>query len=274
MSINELFANNSTTTATNGGTLPGTIQLTDIASSLASNAMKLVNEDMEQYGQLVVLSQKDPASLDKIVGLVDIDKQSPGLDFLRNIDDATIISMLKSQQSKRSRCKSKEMTKDNYMSMLTAAFAETLIRLVTGKEKGNYGGRMAGTVSYSDERLAQLANDQEALRKEIRNIQSKKSIMKSKAGFTEENNERWDALLAAQDQLISMRISNGGTTRVVVDETRNSLKEMLAEVEPNKLKAADLKQLLESIKDLAFDDVTADDAYTTAEADTSEDAQQ
>lgn len=258
MSINELFATNATATST-GGTLPGTVQLTEISSSMADKIMKLVNDNIAEYNDLLVKSQTDAAALDQLVTLVEIDKDHSSLDFLRALDETTLDNMLKSQQSKRSRCKSKDMTLDNYTSMLTAAIAETLIRLVTGKEKGNYGGRSGGVVEYSDERLKQLAEDQEALRKEIRNLQSKRSIMKSKAGFDEED-ERYIALLAAEDQLKAFRIPAGGTTKIVVDETKDSLKELLAEVNPHDLKAAELKQLLESIKGMAFADITEEDA--------------
>lgn len=258
MSINELFAAATNTATPNGGTLAGTTQLTELASATANSIMKIVNENMDTHSDTLVKSQSDSAALDQLVDLVEIDKDQSSLDFLRTIDETTIDNMLKSQQSKRSRCKSKDMTMNNYMSMLTAAIAEKMIRLVSGKEKGNYGGRSGGSVEYSDERLQQLSEDQEALRKEIRNIQSKKSIMKSKAGF-EESDERWKALLVAEAQLKGMRASTV-TTKVIVDETRDSLKELLAEVNPQDLKAAELKQLLENIKDLAFEDATSEDA--------------
>jgi hypothetical protein len=92
--------------------------------------------------------------------------------------------MLKSQQSKRSRAKSKAMTLDNYTTLLTAAIAEDIIREIYNKPKSAGGfHRAAGTVDYTIDQLQALHDDQEALRKEIRNVQSKKSIMKSKNPF-------------------------------------------------------------------------------------------
>ena len=97
------------------------------------------------------------------------------------------------------------------------------------------------------EQLEELKEDQDRLKKEIRNVQSKKSIMKSKADFSEED-PRWQALLVAEEQLKSIRISTGRTQVVKVDETKDALTETLADVDIEHLKAADSKELLAKIK--------------------------
>lgn len=108
---------------------------------------------------------------------------------------------------------------------------------------------MSGSVDFSAEQLEALREDQERLKKEIRNIQSKKSIMKSKADFSEDD-ERWQALLVAEEQLKSVRVSTGGTKVVKVDETKEKLAEMLSDLDPSHLKAADSKEMLARIKEL------------------------
>lgn len=245
--MNNLFATvNETTTVGNRG-LSGTAQLTSIASSVANKILQVMNEDIDSYYEDIKASQTDNSAMDKL-----IEKVNPlaevDVDFLRELDDETIDGMLKSQQSKRSRCKSKAMTMDNYRALMTGAIAENLIRLATGKEKHSVGARrMAGSVDYTIEELQQLSEDQERLKKEIRNVQSKKSIMKSKADF-DESDERYQALLRAEQQLKDMRVS--GASIVEVDTTKNALTDALAGVDIQSLKAAEAKELLEKLAGL------------------------
>lgn len=249
--MNNLFATvNESTTVGNRG-LSGTAQLTSIASNIASNILQVMNNNIEEYAEDIKASQVDNNAMDKL-----IEKVSPlsdvDVEFLKELDDETIDGMLKSQQSKRSRCKSKAMTMDNYRALMTGAIAENLIRMATGKEK-HAGGprRMAGSVDYTIEELQALSEDQERLKKEIRNVQSKKSIMKSKADF-DESDERYQALLKAEQQLKDMRIS--GSNIVEVDTTKNALTDLVSGVDINNMKAADAKALLEQIKALAHND--------------------
>lgn len=230
--------NRETTTSTRN--LAGTAQLTSLASTIANDILQTANDNFEEYRELIAKSKSDHSAMDELIAkafnLADVDAE-----FLKELDEATLDGMLKSQQSKRSRAKSKVMTMDNYRSMMIGAIAENIIRLVTGKKKAAGGNRRkAGKVEYSAEELAALQADQEKLRKEIRNVQSKKSIMKSKEGFSEED-ERWLALLKAEEQLKALRED---TRTVVVDDTREKLAAMLDGVKVNSLKAADAKELL------------------------------
>lgn len=243
--MNNLFAteNNATTVGSRG--LTGTAQLTSIASNIAAEIIRTMNEDIEEYTADIKASQSDNNAMDKLIERVR-PLSADDANFLNDIGEEVIEGMLKSQQSKRSRCKSKTMTMDNYRALMTGAIAENLIRLVTGKEKNSSGPhRHAGVVDYTIEQLQQLEADQEKLKKEIRNVQSKKSIMKSKADF-DENDERYQALLKAEQQLKDMRI--GTTVEIVeVDKTKDSLSELLAGKDIHDLKAADSKELLEQI---------------------------
>lgn len=262
--INGLFANATPAVGTSNGTLAGTQQLTNTASAITDNIMNIIgiSDDQEVIAK-IQQSMTDMSVLDKLIS-DNYDLGSVDIDFLKALDEETLDGMLKSQQSKRSRCKSKEMTADNYKSMMTAAIAETIIRLAIGKEKGSFGGRSGGSVAYSEERLVQLAADQEALRKEIRNVQSKKSIMKSKASFTE-SDERWQALLVAEGQLKSIRSDAPGATRTVVDPLREQLKELLAEVDEQGMSAKNLKELVASIKSYVWPAEPETDEQTSDE---------
>lgn len=242
--MNSLFATVTGTATYNNRGLTGTAQLTSIASSLATEIIQTMNADIENYADDIKKSQTDNNSMDELIEKV-YPLSNADIDFLREIDEDTLDGMLKSQQSKRSRCKSKAMTLDNYKALMTGAIAENLIRLATGKEKHAGGARrMAGSVDYTIEQLQMLGEDQEKLKKEIRNIQSKKSIMKSKADF-DENDERYQALLRAEQQLKDMRVS--GASIVEVDTTKNALTDLLAGIDLEHLKAKDSKELLEQI---------------------------
>ena len=251
MSINELFGTNEMSVSVAHRGLPGTAELTSIASAAARTILQHMEEDIENYRPRIQKSTTDAKELDAIINEFKPYAEIQDDHILRHLDDETVESMLKSQQSKRSRTKSKAMTLDNYVTLLTAAIAEDILREIYNKPKSAGGfHRAAGTVDYTIEQLEALGADQEALRKEIRNIQSKKSIMKSKADFSEDD-ERWQALLIAERRLKDMRI--GGATQVVeveVDRTKDALAELLDGVDINHLKSAEAHELLEKIAEL------------------------
>ena len=248
--INEMFnATENNATTTNARSLAGTAQLTAVANELVAHCIKTLNDSLDECREDFEASKHDHSAMDALLAKL-IDFDTVDVEFIKELDEATVDGMLKSQQSKRSRAKSKAMTLDNYKSMMAGAIAENLIRKATGKVKSAGGARrMSGSVDFTAEQLEELKNDQERLKKEIRNVQSKKSIMKSKADFSEEN-PRWQALLVAEEQLKSIRVSTGRTQVVKVDETKDALAEKLADVDIEHLKAADSKELLEQIKEM------------------------
>ena len=258
MSINELFGTTEANVTGTGRSLPGTAELTAIASAAAHRIVKAMEADIETYRPIIQKSAADSKALDNLISefkpLYDIDDEH----ILMNLDDETVESMLKSQQSKRSRSKAKTMTLDNYVTLLTAAIAEDILREIYNKPKSAGGfQRSTGLVDFTIEQLEALGNDQEALRKEIRNIQSKKSIMKSKADF-DESDPRWHALLKAEQQLKDLRV--GGRSSVVeVDRTKDALSELLAGKDISKLKSSDAHALLEQIAAMANGDVATDE---------------
>lgn len=249
MSINELFGTNIETT-TNARTLAGTAALTQVASAGAAHAIRRMEADIENYRDRIALSATDSAELDKLIDelkpLVDIESDDP----LRFLDEDTVESMLKSQQSKRSRAKGKAMTLDNYKTLMTAAIAEDILRELYNKPKQAGGAKRRGSVEFTTEQLDALSADQVQLRKEIRNIQSKKSIMKSKADF-DESSEAWQQLLTVESTLKGLRVGGRSSTVVEVDTTKDALADVLEGVDIEHLKAADAKELLARISELS-----------------------
>lgn len=247
MSINELFGTTNEMSTHNARALPGTTELTNVAHSCAIRVMNAMEANIEAYRPRIQKSATDTKELDAILDeLLDysIDDES----ILYNLSDEQVEAMLKSQQSKRSRAKSKAMTLDNYIVLLTAAIAERILREIYNKPKsaGNFQ-RVAGSVDYTIEQLEALGADQEALKREIRNVQSKKSIMKSKADF-DESSPRWQALLKAEQQLKDLRVGGRhGVVEVEVDKTKNALADLLAGKDIRKMKSAEAHELLEQI---------------------------
>lgn len=258
MSINELFGTNEAINTASGRSLPGTAELTNVAQSAAIRIMNQMETDIEYYRPRIQASTTDSRELDLLMDeLLEYNIEDDSI--LYSLDDEAVEGMLKSQQSKRSRTKSKIMTLDNYVSLLTAAIAERILREIYNKPKAHVGfARRNGGADYTIEQLEALGNDQEALRREIRNIQSKKSIMKSKADF-DEADPNWHALLKAEQQLKDMRVSNRATTVVEVDKTKDALSELLAGKDISKLKSADAHALLEQIAAMANGSEPTDD---------------
>ena len=249
-----LFANNSNTNqevSNRGNQLSSTANLTRISTDIAREILKRAEADAEKYQAKIVESQKSHDVMDQLINDI-YDLTTVDIEFLKAESEEVLDRMIKSQQSKRSRAKSREMTLDNYITMLTGAVAENLLRIAANKPKSaGGGGARRGTVTYSEEELEAFKNDPEALRRALRNVQSKKSIDKSKADWDPES-ERWQELLAAEEQLKAIRDGQTIEAEKAIEKT-NQLEEMLATVDPKDLKAADAKELLDSIKGMLAD---------------------
>ena len=248
--LKDLFANSSTNqeVTNRGNQLGSTANLTRISADIAREILKRADADAEKYQAKIVESQKSHDVMDQLINEI-YDLTTVDIEFLKAESEEVLDRMIKSQQSKRSRAKSKEMTLINYMTMLTGAVAENLLRIAANKPKtAGGGGARRKTVTYSEEELEAFKNDPEALRKALRNVQSKKSIYKSKADFDPES-ERWQELLKAEEQLKAIRDGLNVEAEKAIEKA-NQLEEMLATVDPKDLKATDAKELLENIKQM------------------------
>lgn len=237
-----LFATaNSNAAASNARQLSGTARLTSFADRISRELINKLaaDESSDDDKQLIINAQTSAEALDQLVDLAN-DQIDGEYGWLADIESDDLEKMLKSQQSKRSRARSKDMTVDNFSSMLSAAIAEKCIRMALGKPKGASGARHAGK-RYTDEEIQALANDQVALRKAIRSIQSKKSIMKSKANW-DESAPAYQELLEDEKKLLAVRIGAGHA-----DLVKTAVKELLTDVDTDKLKAGDARGLLDKI---------------------------
>ena len=251
MIMANLFTNGATTNSSR--ILNGTSELNTLAATYVNEFVAALNDVNEDYTDVVEMSKTDNNELDKLVleltNVADVDTTSL-VDAVGD-DEHTPAKLLASVQSKRSRLKSKDMTIDNYKSLVQAAISEYILRDAFDMRKNSNRGGAGSVLTYSDEEIQALAADQEALKKAIRNIQSRKCIMKNKAGF-DENSEQWLALLEAEEKLKAQRVS----TRVVrqADTTKQDVQNVLDGVDIGSLKKDELRSLLEQITGIVSDE--------------------
>ena len=249
--INDLFATTSDDAKkASTRSLTGTAKLTQLASAYADEFIRVAGTD-EIDDEALQAALKNNNELDALIReALTIDVSYEDTEFFLELGDNAGEKMLKSQQSKRSRCKGKAMTADNFRNLLTAAIAECILRDVFGMEKNaGTGAARHSSLDYTDEELEALAADQVALKKAIRNIQSKKSIMKSKAGF-DPSSEQWQQLLEAETRLKSYREKTVRTHTVKVDETKAALETLLTDVDVSKMNKSQLMELIAGIQGL------------------------
>lgn len=198
-------------------------------------------------------------------------------------NDATVDKMIKSQQSKRSRAKSKTMTQDNYNTLMVGAISENLLRIASGKEKTGAGHRgNSKAVEYDEATIEIYKTDKDKLSKEIRNIQSKKSIMKSKANF-DEKSDAYQTLLNAEAMLKGLRGDAAAATvvKTVVPEyvaplvtVKQFVDTEFATKDISKIKLNDAKEMLtEIIAMMAAIEVPAAESTEEPEAAADKDAE-
>jgi hypothetical protein len=249
--VSSLFVSESQAVANGNHQLNKTARLTQIAQSITDKIWKVVSTSGTTYEADVRASQKSHDAMDDLINqlenLADVDVR-----FLQTVSEEELEKMIRSQQSKRSRSKSKAMTVENYLTMMTGAVAENLLRLAAGKPKSAGGGAVMGEIGFSAEDLDALAEFPEELKKAIRNVQSKKSIMKSKANFDIQD-VRWQQLLRAEQQLKEVRDRVNGIATKEAEEALNVKKqaeEMLADVNTDDLDADEAKRLLDMMKEM------------------------
>lgn len=247
-----LFVNEGTTQTGGAHQLSNTATLTQLATSIAKDVFEKVSvTDDEMTRMILQSSQHSHDAMDTLIAqnyaLEDVE-----IDFLLHVPADELERMLRSQQSKRSRLKAKEMTQDNYMNMMVGGVAEALLRRASGKPKSHGVGGHSTTAEYTDEQLAELALDQEALKKAIRNVQSKKSIMKSKQGFTEDS-DKWQLLLTIESQLKSLRTTTTATVSKEAQEALERSRQLqvaLDNTDLSELSPEDAIKMLEGAKEM------------------------
>lgn len=244
--LNEMFEEVKVEPTVRG--LSGTAQLTSQASGISRTILTKLNDKIDEYKEIFAESKINNNAMDSLIkedpAFIDAD-----VTWMLNITEDELVAMLKSQQSKRSRLKKKVMTMANYTSMMNGAIGELLIRRVLGKDKQALG-RAIGRKEFTTEELEKFEANQEDLRREIRNTQSKLSIFKKNNPDDYEEQEYWISMQHCLDQLKSIRIEIPKTSRIWKKHLNKVVDKLVTEMtEGNKTKA-ELAELAETIKTL------------------------
>lgn len=242
--LNELFVTNTASKANGKRTLSGTAEMTAKADTVVNSIFDALSNDFDANSELFEESKINHSSMDKLIEKFTNNFEDIDYDFLEKYDAEEIKQMLKSQQSKRSRSKSKEMTMDNYRAMMNAAVCEHMIRLATGKTKNHTAGK--SLEDYTVEYIQSLSEDQYDLRREIRNIQSKISICKRDNPETYEQLDKYKELLRIEGMLKEMRVpvEHGPSKIAKVNET-------LTDIDLEALDIDEAKELIAKLRGIA-----------------------
>ena len=224
-----------------------TAALTALATSIARDILKTVNDNTEQYEEAVRESMKSHDAMDELITTL-VDLSIVDFEFLKQEDEDVLLKMIKSQQSKRSRAISKDMTIENYLILLTGGVAENILRLAANKPKQHSGfaGSRRTSVDYTDEEKQLFAEDIEALRRAIKNVQSKKTNERKKENFTEDS-ERYQEILRVEAELKAIRDGHNAEAAQALEKNQQ-VTEILKDVDPSALKAAEAKEILNQIQ--------------------------
>lgn len=236
MTMFQMTSNESTTQR--GGS--ETIRITGIAHTTATEVLQRVKNKEWTEEQMTEVTQ-DHDKMDNFLQENNLIALEQFVE-LEGLDDGLVERMIKSQQSKRSRAKSKQLTEATFIAMLEGAVCENVLRTMYDKEKGQMAAPSRLT-ELTDEDYQKIAEDQEELRRMIRNVQSRKSIAKSKRDFTEDS-EMWQQLLIVEEKLKSLRTGSTSTAALL------PVKNILVDVDIDGLKASEAKALLAQIKEL------------------------
>ena len=213
--MSDLFAAPITVEATEGKrSIPGATLVKNLAMQKATEIMAKIPSADAEFIEQVRDTQTNVAAMDAFV------KEQCGASLnnpeVAEFDEEEAKKILKSNQSNRSRRKNQPMTQANYVDMLTSAIAEWIIRESCNitKSAGGFGaGRQALVID--DDTVARLADDQEALGRAIRNVQSKKSTYKAKHADNPdfEQDAEWQELLEQEAKLKAVRTTTPAGSR-------------------------------------------------------------
>ena len=226
--------------------LSGTAEMTANAEAVVNSVLEALSNSYDDHAELFEQSKADANAMDMLISEFTNKFEDVDVSFLEKYDDDELKSMLKSQQSKRSRSKSKDMTMDNYKSMMNAAVCELMIRTFTGKAKTRVAGH--GSNMYTDEFLNSMAEDQHELRRELRNVQSKMCIFRKKHPEDFLDFEEYKELERVEATLKEMRTPIEGH-RVKMSDVTAAL-----DVDINELELEDAKQLIAELQKLTGGD--------------------
>lgn len=249
------------TETTKAATIPASTQLAQVADSVANQLIEKFNQlSEEEANDCTVAAFESNSSM--LNALIDNKVLTDDVicSELYSITDDDATRLLKSQQSKQSRSKSAGLSIQNFKKMASATVAVHLIRTQCGLTSNRTGRQSEGLKPLTEETQQWYAANQFELGKAIRNIQSKKSILKKKMvdGGTDEQLQLMDEYVDYETTLKSLR-SNTPAPKVNEHLAKNAAKfdsivQLLNEFNQiDKPTKANYHDLVEAITDACLD---------------------
>lgn len=192
--------------------IPGAQLVKQHAIVMATELMAKIPSGDDEFLSQIKESQTSTSALDKLVQSEFGERLI--IDGVADFDHEEVQKLLKSFQSNRSRRKNMAMTQANYVELLTAAISEWIVRTSCGLGKSSvpFGGVRTAALEINENTVAALAQDQAALGKAIRNVQSKKSTFKAKHADVDYSDDPvWQELLRQEAMLKGARINRTGS---------------------------------------------------------------
>lgn len=216
-----------------------TAALVQYSDEKARNLLNTVNGNKE-FEDLLKQSFSDSSAQDKLIADV---LGSLSTESVSEADEPQLKKLLASQQSKRSRAKGKDMTVANYLAMMSAAIAETIIRTTLGQPRGTAGQTGTALVVLTDEELQAYSKDLDLTNRKIRSLQSWCSTHKHLGVDGPEY-----AIVRGNIAALQALRPASTSIKVVKEDPRiTEIRSKLSNVDISKLKAAEKDALVESI---------------------------
>lgn len=252
--LSNIFNAEAQITAGGKNQLALTANLTQVSTVIANDIINRIDAD-DNAAAIVSNMYADYNALNHEIA-IQLEAHPTDIEWLQEISTEDAIKMLKSQQSKRSRARSTTMTLTNFKTMLTAAVAEELLRRAHNITRSAGGSSRRTELVLTEEMVDAYTADQAKLAKAIRNVQSKKSIMKKKPDF-DEASEEWMKLLEYEASLKALRTNSTAVDTQTIEKAKKAdeFEQMLTDIDPTKMKKDELAAALEQMKSMMLSSI-------------------
>lgn len=219
--------------------IPMAAELNAYASNLAKEVLLGIAQRQDKTETAMANQLRDGVFEDviKLTNAV-VDPAKLRLAGLEELDDAELKRLLESRRSDRS--KAKKLGLDSSAQVLFRYYAAGIAEIIVRDALKLEYKPSNGTLSLNVE---ELANDQEALNKKIRSLQSKVSNLRREGKFAPEDWQGWNQLKEVQAQIAELQAHRVSTTtrsvRTIAEPTLEQVRESLRSMD-----AETLKQLL------------------------------
>ena len=214
--------------------------LIDRANTRASEIM-LKGSEHAELANRVINDGNTSDLLELINATVPEGQIEADAEVLEGCDADQLSRLLESRRSDRSKAKKKGLTSSvvTCKTYISAMYAELMIRVKMGKP-------YTGAAAAQDYNAAELAQDQDALSRKIKSLQSKQCRLKKLAAFDEAARAELDEVVAEIARLNDLRTGTRRVSKTVLkDANIDAIRETLKSIDPATLPEAEQAKFLE-----------------------------